>query len=301
MWPRTELQPEVSLQAMCSVNFLHGNTQHTLGRKDSLAVPYTFPAAREWTLVDKTKVKGQFDGCSLSSGRGLKINIVSPDEYGRDQVVKEITIPFEYLSQSSLRDAMDDLRSMPRRSNFQSYADKTAIGNAVEAFINDFGCLPPAAIVDTNGSPILSWRVLLLPYLGHADLFELFHLDEPWDSDHNRKLLPYMPLVYSPNRINEPSNATLLAVTGPGTAFLDGSIQRFYDSHFKMEQVLMFVEVQEDFAVEWTKPIDTVASPVQELTAKLRPIQSDTETICRGWFANKTMRKFKIRDGKMSF
>jgi hypothetical protein len=58
--------------------------------------------------------------------------------------------------------------------------------------------LPPSVICDKNGKPLLSWRVLLLPYLGHWNLFNQFKFDEPWDSAHNRKLLAQMPSVYAP-------------------------------------------------------------------------------------------------------
>ena len=35
----------------------------------------------------------------------------------------------------------------------------------------------PANIYDTEGKPLLSWRVQLLPYLGGQTLYDQFHLD----------------------------------------------------------------------------------------------------------------------------
>ncbi len=49
--------------------------------------------------------------------------------------------------------------------------------------------LPPQAIYDKDGKPLLSWRVLMLADMQHEDLFKQFHLDEPWDSEHNKQLL----------------------------------------------------------------------------------------------------------------
>jgi hypothetical protein len=43
---------------------------------------------------------------------------------------------------------------------------------------------------------LLSWRVHLLPYLGHDDLYRQFHLHESWDSPHNLKLVEQMPEVF---------------------------------------------------------------------------------------------------------
>jgi serine/threonine protein kinase len=58
--------------------------------------------------------------------------------------------------------------------------------------------LPQAAIYGKDGKPLLSWRVALLPFLEQVPLYRKFRLDEPWDSEHNRALIKYMPLVYIP-------------------------------------------------------------------------------------------------------
>ncbi len=59
--------------------------------------------------------------------------------------------------------------------------------------------LPPSAICDKDGHPLLSWRVAILPYLGEGNLYKQFHLDEPWDSPHNRTLIAKMPkILYRP-------------------------------------------------------------------------------------------------------
>ena len=57
---------------------------------------------------------------------------------------------------------------------------------------------PPAFTVDQDKKPLLSWRVLILPYLdkGGPQLYQQFHLDEPWDSDHNKQLIEKMPAVF---------------------------------------------------------------------------------------------------------
>jgi len=41
-----------------------------------------------------------------------------------------------------------------------------------------------------------SWRVALLPFIEHQELFEQYRFDEPWDSEHNLTLLAKMPDVY---------------------------------------------------------------------------------------------------------
>ncbi len=97
------------------------------------------------------------------------------------------------------------------------------IAKAMEAYHADKGHYPPPAIVGKDGTPLHSWRVALLPYLGDAEkaLYKQFKLDEPWDSRHNKKLLAAMPDAFSKVHsytMNYGRTGTLV-VTGPGTVF----------------------------------------------------------------------------------
>src|SRR5205814_6093315 len=47
----------------------------------------------------------------------------------------------------------------------------------------------PADIRDKDGKPLLSWRVHILPFIEQVNLYKQFRLDEPWDSEHNKKLI----------------------------------------------------------------------------------------------------------------
>ena len=73
--------------------------------------------------------------------------------------------------------------------------------------------LPPRANFDASGKPLLSWRVLVLPYLdpNEAKLYSEFHLDEPWDSEHNRQLIARMPKVFKNPRIDREGFTNYLA------------------------------------------------------------------------------------------
>src|SRR6478735_7398561 len=61
------------------------------------------------------------------------------------------------------------------------------------------GCLPND-VTDGKGKPILSWRVLILPYIEEEGLYKGFKLDEPWDSENNKKLIDAMPKLFAPVR-----------------------------------------------------------------------------------------------------
>src|SRR5262245_530948 len=58
----------------------------------------------------------------------------------------------------------------------------------------------PAGIYDKSGKKLgLSWRVAILPFIeGEGQLYKEFKLDEPWDSESNKKLIRKMPRVFAP-------------------------------------------------------------------------------------------------------
>src|SRR5262249_53756070 len=78
----------------------------------------------------------------------------------------------------------------------QAEKDLKRLTLAMNKYDGANGHLPPAAVRDKNGKLLLSWRVLLLPYVDQADLYKKFKLDESWDSPHNTKLIARMPAIY---------------------------------------------------------------------------------------------------------
>jgi hypothetical protein len=73
------------------------------------------------------------------------------------------------------------------------------IGLAIHAYHDEFQGLPNN-IRAKDGSPLLSWRVAILPYLEEKALYDQFKLDEPWDSQNNIGLIEKMPKLYEPLR-----------------------------------------------------------------------------------------------------
>jgi len=133
---------------------------------------------------------------------------------------------------------------------------------AMHKYHDDHGHLPPAASRDKDGRPLLSWRVLLLPFLDEKNLYDQFWLDEPWDSPHNKSVLAKMPHYYR-NPLDGPPDQTFYQVfVGPGTAF-EGNGVSLKDFPDGTSNTLLVVEATN--YVPWTQPKDLVYDPGKPL------------------------------------
>lgn len=80
----------------------------------------------------------------------------------------------------------------------QSANNLKQIGIALHAYSDVYKRLPPQAINDQNGKPLLSWRVAILPFIEEQALYQQFDLNLPWDHPHNKKLIDKMPKILAP-------------------------------------------------------------------------------------------------------
>ncbi len=139
----------------------------------------------------------------------------------------------------------------------------------------------PLVILDEDKQPLLSWRVAILPMLGEEKLFEEFHLDEPWDSDHNRKLIPRMPAVFGGSGGgSEVGRTGMVLPAAAGMAFAEGDtlmdlqeggsskLLGVRPSAFRdgLSDTVLIVSVP-GLDVPWTKPADLGVDAVEVLAA----------------------------------
>jgi RNA polymerase sigma factor (sigma-70 family) len=129
------------------------------------------------------------------------------------------------------------------------------IGLAFHSYHDTTNAFPTGAIYSKDGKPLLSWRVAILPYLDQDALFKSFKLDEPWDSEHNKKLVAQMPRTYElPGKKAEPGHTFYCVFTGQGSLF-DGQkpskLQTIVDGTSNT-----FLAVEAAASVLWTKPDD---------------------------------------------
>jgi hypothetical protein len=142
-----------------------------------------------------------------------------------------------------------------RRSALLAENNLKQIGIAFHAFYDANNKLP-AGHADTTGKVGLSWRVAILPYIEEGPLYKLFKLDEPWDSEHNKKLIEMMPKVYAPIRVKAKAGETFYqTMTGPGTLF-EKHAPRFTIANIPDGTSNTGLVYEAGSPVVWTKPQD---------------------------------------------
>jgi hypothetical protein len=114
----------------------------------------------------------------------------------------------------------------------------------------------PTNVTDKDGKALLSWRVLVLPYLEEEPLFKQFKLDEPWDSDNNKKLIDKMPKLYAPIRVKGKAGETFYQVFAGETALFGPKQQPLYPASIPDGTSNTALVIEAGDSVIWTKPAD---------------------------------------------
>ncbi len=169
--------------------------------------------------------------------------VLAAEEGGANPLARLISTPFSGARQAA------------QRAHCTNNLKQLAL--AMHNYYDTYKHLPARANYSDDGKPLLSWRVQLLPYIEEAALYKEFHLDEPWDSEHNIKLVEKMPKVFAcPTAKLENGKTTYLVPVSDGTLFSKKEGTGFQDVKDGTSNTLMIVEVDEDHAVIWTRPDD---------------------------------------------
>ncbi len=202
-----------------------------------------------------------------SEGSTVELNL-DFDTKGQEILTQQILVAVQSARESALRSV---------RMNHMKQ-----ILLAMHYFHDKYEQFPaPAAICDAEGEPLLSWRVALLPYLEQVDLYNKFHLDEPWDSPHNLDLVKQMPALFAIDGQPELTEMGKTVILRPiydghdrrreskrdevqtpiqkdkeGKAYYFTPWLQFADYTDGSSHTVLVVEADAKSAVTWTKPDD---------------------------------------------
>jgi hypothetical protein len=168
-------------------------------------------------------------------------------------------------------------------ARMQSMNNLKQIGLAMHNYESTYGTFPPAAICDKKGKKLLSWRVAILPYIEQDNVYKLFKLDEPWDSEHNKPLGQIAIKTYVDPRadLTGKLNHTHYKVfTGNGAAFDPLLGRKFAQITDGLSNTVMVVAAGE--AVPWAKPDDFEFDPKKDLPDLSKPFGDLLMLFCDG-------------------
>lgn len=228
---------------------------------------YNLPGAGEIDLVfsknDKDAAFGifKFDGddrLTICAGKG---DGKRPTEYRAEKNEERMLIVLQRARPGEEKVKVDDKQKRAIDKAKEAAARAVSANNLKQiaiAFHNYHdanGTFPAHAIYDKDGKkPLLSWRVAILPYIEQDALYKKFKLDEPWDSEHNKKLLDVVPSIYLPPAKQKGTQTFYQVFTGPNTVFNGNKKLKVTDITDGTSNTLMAVEAKN--SVPWTKPDD---------------------------------------------
>ncbi|MFN3192573.1 MAG: DUF1559 domain-containing protein [Aureliella sp.] len=195
------------------------------------------------------------------------LGLVQPKVKG-SQVVFSIEDPAQTRALLQLGIATLSTAAKPMAiSRTQNKLKRLALG--FHNYESAFRVFPTYAKTKSTGKPSgLSWRVHILPFLGEAELYREFKLDEPWDSEHNLKLLSRMPELYKPElpigttaKI-EAFHTTLVAPLSEKSVFGQDKPVGFAQLTDGSSNTILFVEVTPENAIPWTSPAEFRIDPL---------------------------------------
>jgi hypothetical protein len=157
------------------------------------------------------------------------------------------------------------LRVRQASDRIQAMNNLKQIGLALHNYHDVNKAFPAAYSTDKDGKPLLSWRVHILPYLEQEQLYKQFHLDEPWNSPHNKTLIAKMPDIYQSTQQGrlgavrtglDAGKTTYLGVAAERAMFPGAKPVAFRDVTDGTSKTVFVVDANDRHAVIWTKPAD---------------------------------------------
>ena len=159
------------------------------------------------------------------------------------------------------------VREAARRTQCKNNLKHIAL--ALHNYHDTYNSFPPAYTVDEDGSPLHSWRTLILPYFDQRPLYETIDLSKPWNDPVNAEA--YKTVVHGylcPSTAVEATHTTYLAVVTPNSVIRPSQSCKIKEVTDGTAETLMVVEVPPEKAVHWMAPVDADEQALQTNGAK---------------------------------
>ena len=193
-----------------------------------------------------------------------ELKVLSPLAYSLVEGVKitskekhmlvDATLPKGYSKlPETLKPMLVKQREAMRRRIAMNNAKQIAL--AMHNYENKYRAFPRANGSGDGKQIGLSWRVHILPDIEEGYLYKQFHLDEAWDSPHNKKLIDKMPDIFKTEDMTEEGKTSIHVFTGKGAPF-EIKKEKMTMISFKdgASNTILFVRAGADKADVWTKP-----------------------------------------------
>jgi hypothetical protein len=149
-----------------------------------------------------------------------------------------------------------------RRERCTNNLKQLALG--LQEYAAIYNCFPPAYVVDEQGRPMHSWRVLVLPYVDGKAIYDRYDFSEPWNGPRNRELANEMPAAFHcpSDGLGDGTTTSYVAVVGPETLWPGSDTVPLHEIVDGLSNTILLVEVA-DSAINWMEPRDLPFSAVQ--------------------------------------
>jgi hypothetical protein len=150
------------------------------------------------------------------------------------------------------------------RKQHECESNLKLIALAMHNYLGAHRSFPPAYLTDAQGTPLVSWRMLIIPYLDGSlprwyGSWEL-HRDEPWDGPNNRKLHNETIAHYHCPADDEgrPTDTSYVAIVGPGTMWPGAPMPPESMWWYSQNDTMLIVELKNS-GIHWMEPRDLEA------------------------------------------
>jgi prepilin-type processing-associated H-X9-DG protein len=163
------------------------------------------------------------------------------------------------------------------------------------------GALPSASIADANGTPLLSWRVSILPHFERQAIYNRIDMSKAWDDSSNRQVLSTtLSFLQCPSERSPAPVTNYFAIVGPRTAWHESRGRNISEFRDGAKNTILLIEAHHR-GVNWAKPRDLTIDEAVDLLSQ--PFAShDGHEVSNGFFYKPSVgRNVAFADGSVAF